>query len=155
LLFFLEALSRQQLAFSPRSGLVLFQLASFPARLQKARKPKTGIRSQPHHRFHRIEQPVTFFEVGGIVLKPKRPTLAKTALGWGTLKFRSRPHAALGDRWAAFATAETPVGLKNLKKRHRAEGKTKPLNHREHRGAQRRSAEEKPFQPQIFTDWQI
>jgi hypothetical protein len=23
-----------------------------------------------------------------MVLKPKRPTLAKTALGWGTLKFR-------------------------------------------------------------------
>jgi hypothetical protein len=65
---------------------------------------------------HRIEQPVTFFEVGRIVLKPKRPTLAKTALGWGTLKFRSRPHPALGDRWAAFATAETPVDSKELKK---------------------------------------
>jgi hypothetical protein len=43
---------------------------------------------QHHHRFHRIEQSVTFFEVGGMKLKPKRPTLAKTALGWGTLKFR-------------------------------------------------------------------
>ena len=37
-----------------------------------------------------------------MVLNPKRPTLAKTALGWGTLKFRSRPHAVLGHRWAGL-----------------------------------------------------
>jgi hypothetical protein len=37
-----------------------------------------GSREPARHRFHRIEQSVTFFEVGGMVLKPKRPTLAKT-----------------------------------------------------------------------------
>jgi hypothetical protein len=51
-----------------------------------------------------------------MVLKPRRPTLAKTALEWGTLKFRSRPHAALGDRLAAFATSETPVDFKGFSK---------------------------------------
>jgi hypothetical protein len=30
------------LAFSPRNCLVLFQLAFFPARLQKARKPEVS-----------------------------------------------------------------------------------------------------------------
>jgi phosphoribosyl-dephospho-CoA transferase len=49
-----EALSRQPLAFSPRNCLVLFQQASFPARLQKAKE----VRSQHHHRlkFDRIER---------------------------------------------------------------------------------------------------
>jgi hypothetical protein len=67
-------------------------------------------RSQHHHRFHRLEQSV---EVGGMVLKPKRPTLAKTALEWGTLKF----HYARTQRWAArFATSETPVDCKGFSK---------------------------------------
>jgi hypothetical protein len=63
-------------------------------------------RSQPHHRFYRIEQPVTFFEVYGMVLKPKRPTLAKTALGWGTLKFRYVRTQHWGNRWAGLVTSE-------------------------------------------------
>jgi hypothetical protein len=52
-----EAVSTQHSAFSPRNCLVLFQLASFPAMLQKAKEA----RRQPYHRlkFNRIEQRVT------------------------------------------------------------------------------------------------
>jgi hypothetical protein len=77
--------STQHLAFSIQPAQ-LFGAVSTGIFSSKVAKSKEA-RSQHHHRFHRIEQSVTFFEVGGMVLKPKRPTLAKTALEWGTLKF--------------------------------------------------------------------
>jgi hypothetical protein len=44
---------------------------------------------------------VTFLNVGGMVLKTKRPTLAKDALGWGTLKFRYPPAHLLDEQSTA------------------------------------------------------
>jgi hypothetical protein len=46
----------------------------------KVTKSKESQEPDPHRlKFNRIEQPVTLFEVGGMVLKPKNPTLAKEA----------------------------------------------------------------------------
>jgi hypothetical protein len=54
-----------------------------------------------------------------MALKPKRPTLAKTALGWGTLKFVT-PHAALSHRWVAFDKHQKhPLILQDLRECHR------------------------------------
>jgi hypothetical protein len=58
--------------------------------------PTTGLK------FDRIEQDVTFFEVGGMVLKPKRPTLAKTPQGGAPSSFVT-PHTTLSHRRVAFA----------------------------------------------------
>jgi hypothetical protein len=64
------AFSRQHSAFSPRNCFVVFQLASFPARLQKSKEA-----SQPYHRlrFNRIEQHLTLMQ-GKSEGKPKRKT---------------------------------------------------------------------------------
>jgi hypothetical protein len=56
-----------------------------------------------------------------MVLKPKRPTLAKTALGWGTLKFRY----VRMQRWATPLGRFCNIGkdlliLNSLAKCHRA-----------------------------------
>jgi hypothetical protein len=53
-----------------------------------------------------------------MVLRTKRPTLAKTAPGWGTLKFRFVTPATQSWTTAGplLQTSETPVDSKGLKK---------------------------------------
>jgi hypothetical protein len=58
----------------------------------------------------------TFFEVGGMVLKPKRPTLAKNAPGWGTLNQEEafNPDSEVQDR--RFHDSTTFIRLDHVKK---------------------------------------
>jgi hypothetical protein len=75
------------------------------------RKPGAGTTT-----FHRIEQSVTFFEVGGMVLKPKSPTLAKTALGWGILKLRYPAAQPWDTAESLLRHREPPVDSKGFSK---------------------------------------
>jgi hypothetical protein len=96
--------STQHLAFSIQPAQ-LFGAVSTGIFSSKVAKSKEA-RSQHHHRFHRIEQSVTFFEVGGMVLKTQKTHPSENRARVGHPQVSLRPHAALGHRWAAFCGTE-------------------------------------------------
>jgi hypothetical protein len=91
-------ISTQHSAFSRHNGLMLFQPASFPARMQKNLLPRI---CTDEHRF-------------------LRPTLAKAALGWGTLKSRYAARNLEPPPGRFCKHGKHPLILRGLEKCHRA-----------------------------------